>query len=718
MPTRRRFLQQTGGIAAAGLWPWSRAGASELWAANAGEITVEPGMWASSEVLSPGVHFESLFLRQPDGVRLHALLYLPTDVRNGVKVPGTVVTDPYRGEPTNRGRDLDDLARRGYSALYLHVRGSGTSEGIPTDEYAVEEHLDTARVIDWLSKQPWSNGNIGMYGTSYSAFNSVWVAAALKPPALKAIFVRAGTDNRYTDDVHYPGGTMVMVNNAWALGMLTSNATPGAPDYPTHSKASLDRWNTPPWLQIFLRQQLDGPHWHRGSLWPDYTRLTTPTFLAGGYLDKYQNFVPRIMRHSPAVSKGILGPWHHSMTWPGPVLDWNGLRARWFDHWLKGHDTGMLREPRVSFYMPEWQRQSFRYQGAIPGEWRHLDDWPDAVFAPPDRLYLRPDPELPAAQALRMAPAPGRGGALSELSGPASALTLRYHPGRGGSDQSFGPTGGNGFYGIDSREEDPYGLCFDTTPLRAAVEILGFVRARLFVSSTARLANWVVRLHDLAPDGTSYLVARGYLNGSHRRSHTQPEALTPGEVYEILVELLCTGYKFPAGHRIRVIVTNADFPVIWPSPYLMTTTLYTGGDRPSHVELPILPALTYRPGTIPVLAESILSPKSGGERAGDGVRGYKVTRDYAAGVTTATCDLGNDVIECRVDEADPGKAALTLKAGVERRASDGRVIVTRAEGALTSTVDRFFLDMEVTLLENGKVVRSRRWSDSTARQLL
>jgi hypothetical protein len=150
----------------------------------------------------------------------------------------------------------------------------------------------------------------------------------------------------------------------------------------------------------------------------------------------------------------------------------------------------------------------------------------------------------------------------------------------------------------------------------------------------------------------------------------------------------------------------------------MTTTLYTGGDHASHVELPVLPALTYRSGTLPLLAESILSPNSGGERARDGVRGYRVTRDYAAGVTTATCDLGNNVIECRVNEADPGQAALTLKASVERRASDGRLIETRAEGALSSTVDRFFLDMEVTLLENGKAVRTRRWSDSVARELL
>jgi uncharacterized protein len=727
---RRRFLGGLGMLAGGKLlessgWPLVHAagqqgGASattDVWCASAGDIKVSAGPWSSPDNLSPGVHFESLRLRMPDAVDLTAQVYLPAGVRRGEKVPATLITDPYRREPRGGGvRDLDGQARNGYAAVYVDVRGSGGSEGIPTDEYSVEEYEDTTRIVDWLSKQAWSNGNVGMYGISYSAFNSLWMAAAIKPPALKAIFLRAGTDKRYTDDVHYPGGTMVMVNHAWALGMLTSNATPGAPDYDLTSAASLVRWDSPPWLQGFIRRQIDGPYWQRGSLAPDYGRLTTPTFLAGGTLDKYQNFVPRIMKHSPAVTKGVLGPWHHSMTWPGPVVDWSALRLRWFDHWLKGKDTGMLNEPRLSFFMPEWQRQTFRYQGAIPGEWRHLNDWPDTALAPKERFYLRAESATRAdAPGPDSGPAPG--GVLSESSSAASALTLRYHPGRGGSDQSFGPTGGNGYYGIDSREEDPYGLCFDTPPLRAPVEILGFVRANLFVSSTAPLANWIVRVHDLAPDGTSYLITRGFLNGCHRGSHTQPERLTPGEVYEIAVESMCAAYKFPAGHRIRVIVTNADFPVIWPSPHPMTTTLYTGGDRPSHVLLPVLGAHSYLSGALPVLADSIQKLPQG-ERAGEGVADYQLTRNYASGVSSATFKLARERIECRVNERNPAEASVNVTASAPHRAADGRSIETRAEGTLRSTMDHFLMDMECTILENGRVVRSRRWKDEVRREFI
>ena len=213
------------------------AARADLWCTAAGDVKVSRGPWSSPDTLSPGVHFESLRLRMPDAVDLTAQVYLPASVRRGEKVPATLITDPYRREPRGDGaRDLDGQARNGYAAIYVDVRGSGGSEGMPTDEYSVEEYEDTTRIVDWLSKQAWSNGNVGMYGISYSAFNSLWMAAAIKPPALKAIFLRAGTDNRYTDDVHYPGGTMVMVNHAWALGMLTSNATPGAPDYDLTSR--------------------------------------------------------------------------------------------------------------------------------------------------------------------------------------------------------------------------------------------------------------------------------------------------------------------------------------------------------------------------------------------------------------------------------------------------------------------------------------------------
>jgi uncharacterized protein len=722
--TRRRLLNQLTAITAAGWWGGDaiRAGRAaapagdQLRAHDAVGLRVTRGPWPTPANLPLGVHFESVRIRMSDGVRLAALLYMPDRIDR--QIPAVLHTVPYRHTPDmGTYMRMGYYAQHGYAELYLDVRGTGGSEGVAPDEYTVQEHGDTVHIIEWLSKQRWSNGAVGMYGTSYSAFNSVQIAFEFNPPALKAIFALCGTDDRYTDDIHHPGGIMLMVDNSWALGMIATNATPGAPDFDMNSQAALDRWNTPPWLQVYLHNQLDGPHYRRGSLAPDYSRLKTPTFLGGGYLDMYQNFVPRIMHNSPAVTRGILGPWHHSMTWPGPVLDWYALRLRWFDHWLKGRDTGMLAEPRIAFYLPEWRRKTFRDAGALPGEWRYIDAFPDTVFHPPDKLFLRPAPELPRAQALAMDPAPGRGGTLGELAGEPSALKLRYHPSRGGSADSLGPDGDEGYYGIDARDENVWGLAFDTPPLKYHLEMLGFAQAHLYVSSTAPLANWMVQLYDLAPDGTSYLVTRGFLNGSHRRSHTQPEPLVPNEVYPIDVQLFCAGYRFSPGHIIRVVITNAEFPVVWPSPYAMTTTLYTGGDQPSFIALPVLPALKYLQGRLPILSDAAIPGKTW--RSADGMTGYQMIRDIRSGEATAHYQMGPDELWCRVNDDDPARASMHLST-VAVHTPDGapRRVESRADGSLSSTADSFVMDIKCTLLENGRVVRERQWQDTVKRELV
>jgi predicted acyl esterase len=714
--SRRRLLQVA---SAATLLTPRLARAGELWSVDAGALRVSPGLWPGSENLPSGVHFENVRLRMPDGIWLNALLYLPASVKSGRPVGTQLCVDPYRNEPNGwLAGDLAGQALDGFAGMFLDVRGTGGSEGSCPDEYTEAEYDDTVHVIDWISKQPWSNGNVGMYGTSYSAFNSIWTAARYKPPALKAIFVLGGTDDRYTDDVHSPGGIMEMVDTGWVLGMITDNAMPGAPDYDLNSRASLDRWNTPPWVITYLQNQLDGPHYRRGSLAPDqYGLLTTPTYLCGGYLDMYQNFVPRIMKNSPALAHGILGPWHHSMTWPGPLLNWHAMQARWFGHFLNGEANGATDDARVAFYMPQWRRQRFRDSGAIPGEWRFADAWPDSVFNPGKRLFLRPRDMLPVASVLRDDdPAPGGGGDLAELQPDASALKLRYYASTGGSIESIGPDPYEGFYGIDSRAEDTWGLAFDTPPLREPLEILGFVQAHLFVASTAPVATWIVRVNDLAPDGTSYVITYGFLNGTHRHSHVTPEPLVPNDMVELKFSLFCTGYHFSPGHRIRVVVTNAYFPTVWPSPYPMVTTLFTGGDHASSISLPVLAPMAYRQGHLPVLADHA---GEGSQRAQDDMTSYRFTRDHVTGGAQARYQMGPSAIGCDVSDADPAQAQLTISTSEKHGPlAGGRMVETQTEGRLRSTQTRFLLDVHCKLLENGRTIRERTWTADVKRELV
>lgn len=695
-------------LGAAAAAAWCRGGALatpasfDVWSVDAGAVKVTRGLWPGSAFLPPGVHFENLRLRMPDGVHLNAILYMPEAVRRGMRVGTQLCAEPYRREPNGWvAHELAGQALDGFCGMFLDVRGSGGSEGVGYDEYTVEEYDDLVHVIDWLSRQPWSNGAVGMYGTSYSAFNSVWAAANYKPPALKAIFVRGGTDDRYTDDIHSPGGTLMMVDNSWALNMICDNASPGAPDFDPRSKASLDRWNTPPWLSVFLDNQLDGPHYRRGSLAPDqYGLLTTPTFLAGGYLDMYQNFVPRIMRNSPAYTQGILGPWHHRMDWPGPVLDWPRLQARWFGHFLNGAETGATADPRVTYYMPRWRRQVFRDPGPIPGEWRRAESWPNSVFAPGKKLYLVAGAGVP--------------GALAELPpGPAAQAELAYVPDTGGFSESIGPSGYEGFYGIDAREDDAWGLSFDTPPLREPMEILGFVRANLFASASAPRANWIVRVNDVAPDGTSTIVTYGFLNGTHRHGHVTPSDIVPGEMMELGFDLFCTGYCFERGHRIRVVVTNAYFPVIWPSPLPLTTRLHTGGAAASFIAFPVLEARHATASHLPVLGQALTTA----ERQ-DAMTAYRAERDYVTGRTDVRWTMGGDKIGCMVARGDPAHAVLSTEMQVQYQALDGRRVETRTRGTLASDATSFHMKISVALAENGRELRSREWTKTAKRQFV
>jgi uncharacterized protein len=299
-----------GTLVSPGLLEQLALGAAPAWApqslraVDAGRLRVSTGPWTVLPQTVPGVCLENLHLRMPDGVRINAFLYLPDRMAKGARIPGLIRKTPYRHGP----RTDSFWARHDYASLFVDVRGTGGSEGVPEDEYSEQEHEDTLHIIDWLSKQPWSNGSIGMYGLSYSAFNSVQIAM-VEPPALKAILAKHGTDDRYTDDVHYMGGVLQMIEHVWGIGMVPSNIMPGAPNFDVNSEASRTRFESPPWVFRWIEEQTDGPYWRHGSLRPRYDQLTIPTYLLGGWLDGYQNFVPRTMHYSPAVTKGILGPW-------------------------------------------------------------------------------------------------------------------------------------------------------------------------------------------------------------------------------------------------------------------------------------------------------------------------------------------------------------------------------------------------------------------------
>ncbi len=536
----------------------------------------------------------------PDGVELAATLYLPDDA-DTAPVPALLEYLPYRKDDAMAARDHDlyaYLARSGYAGARVDIRGTGRSGGtLPGGEYTETEQRDAETVIAWLAGQSWCTGAVGMQGISWGGFNAIQVALR-RPPALKAILAADASDDLFHDDVHYIDGLPHL--DEYALMIDHLNMLPPAPDFPAGDEA-LARMDAEPWLISFLAQAKDGPFWRRASLRPDYGRLTVPAYLIGGWYDGYRDSVPRMLAHVPAPVKVLIGPWNHTYPHnavPGPAIEWRAEAVRWWDHWLKGAENGIMAEPPVTVYVRHWHPPDVEL-AEIPGRWRR------ETALPPERTGFRTwfcGPE----------------GTLSSDAPPASARLLRYVP-------SAGIAAGHwwGELTADQRDADAWSLTFDTAPLEEDTEILGFPRVELCGSADAAPLHWFARLSDVAPDGTVTLVT-----GAGRAGEPDPlrdpavpgrETVPAGADGPLPLELHVTSWVFPRGHRIRLAVSNAMWPMIWPTPSPATAELRLG-PAGTRLVLPVIPAA--EPGFTQPGSPEPGSPQPGSPQPGSPQPGF------------------------------------------------------------------------------------------------
>ena len=517
-----------------------------------------------------GMELKEAWITLPDGVRLAADLYVPTGAAPDEKFPVLLEYLPYRKtEERRRNWPLYSyFVQRGYVVARVDIRGTGNSEGrLVPYEYSDIEFDDGDVVIDWLSKQPWSTGAVGMFGISWGGFNSIHMAMR-NPPALKAIIAVDATDDLYQDDVHFIDGMLHV--DTWEMSQDLDNARPGAPDYLIDERYFAERFDTPPWMLTYKAEQRDGPFWDRTALIRRYDSIRIPTFLIGGWYDGYRDSIPRMLEHMKAPVKAMIGAWNHtypSEPYPKPGMEWRHEAVRWFDQWLKGKNTGIMDEPRLAVYVRHWHPPG-PYLEEAPGEWRWEDGWPIERIKE-KILYPRPNRTLGEAP-----------------TGEAVDL-LRYVPTTG--IEPGGPVLWFGDVAADQRPADAFSLVYETPPLDRDVEILGLPVARLRVSADVPLAHWFVRLNDVAPDGTVTLVAGAGFNGAHRESARDPKPLEPNKPFYLDIEMHFTSWVFPKGHRMRLAVGNTQWPMIWTTPYPMTTSLYLGGADATRLMLPVVP---------------------------------------------------------------------------------------------------------------------------------
>jgi predicted acyl esterase len=518
-----------------------------------------------------------------DGTRLAARIWLPEDAAAD-PVPALLEYLPYRKRDGTRERDAlthPYLTGHGYAAVRVDIRGSGDSEGVLADEYSQQELDDALEVIAWLADQPWCSGAVGMFGISWGGFNALQVAA-LQPPALKAIVTLCSTDDRYADDVHYMGGAkLASADLGWGGFFFADMCHP--PDPLLVGERWREMWlerlqNMPLFLERWLRHQRRDAYWRHGSVCEDYSAIRCPVFAVGGWTDGYTNSVPRLLEHLDVPRKGLIGPWAHAyphFAKPGPQIGFLQEMLRWWDHWLKGKPTGVMDEPMLRAWMTDSHRPASHHE-TLPGRWVAEPAWPPHDRKP-YRLFLADSGLAPAST-------------------PLAPRDVRSPQTLGSEGGEWCPFGRGRDQAGDQRPDDIRSLLFETPPLEQTMEILGAPVVTLDLACDKPVANLVIRLCDVHPSGQSLRVSFGVLNLTHRDSHAAPSPLVPGEHYRVHLKLNDCGATFPAGHRIRLALSTAYWPMVWPAPHDATVTILGGAldlparpPRPEDASLPSLP---------------------------------------------------------------------------------------------------------------------------------
>jgi putative CocE/NonD family hydrolase len=635
---------------------------------------------------------------------------------------------PYRKDDWRAASDESRgqwLAARGFAFCRLDVRGTGSSPGIALDEYTARETQDGAEAVEWLAAQPWCTGKVGMWGISYGGFTAIQVAL-LHPSHLAAIVPMMATDDRYTDDVHYLGGCATVSElSQYAVSMVGMNAMPPLAAYrgggwAAEWKERLER--TPIWLFEWLRQQHDGPYWRQGSLAPRWDRLTTPTFLIGGWMDEYVDAALRMLeRCVNAPRRALIGNWVHDLpddAYPAPNVDWQHEMVRFFDHWLKGIDNGVPDEPGLVAFRHEWAEPE-PFPAAWPGEWIAEATWP-----PPDLgervLHLAPG-ELPLA------------GRLTDVPPAEEAIErLRHRPTIGTrAGLSWGAGGRPNGVARDLRPDDALVPTFTSEALDADLDGVGMASVVLRWESPVPVATAVVRLEDVAPDGTPFQVSAGILNLTHRTSHEAPEPLEPGVVTEVRLAMRATAHRFLAGHRIRLAVASSMWPVVWPSPCPAEYALHLGGDPATAARL-ILPTLPAgHPGAaVPPFKTTPAGLRDVGSYRGDPPT-WQVVEDVIDGsVTVRTSEFGESTLpdgrttlytgerlEMTARDADPARARMHNEV-VYRLCEDGSEILIEASGTIRTTATDFHMNVGLRVTLDGAPFFERGWLETIPRRLV
>lgn len=587
---------------------------------------------------------ENVMVPMRDGVKLATDIYFPS--KDGQIVPGKypAILDRTPYDKVPRAAAVNDpwyFAQRGYVFVFQDARGHAKSEG-EFDIY-VNEGRDGYDAVEWIAKQPWSNGLVGTSGYSYDAATQNSLARET-PPHLKSMFIGYGTAN-YHDDVAGNNGAFGLSHNLiYALGHATRDRraieNPAIMAMLRDAEKNQFEWMRQPLskqFQLFegvpLAKQwymdwvnhadFDGYWKQNGYTFEGYYDKVPdiPIYFMGGWYDFFnhgtvRNYIGLSKMHkSPTlltVSSSIHGPGRARNSVQNDVdfgptsrIEWNRMRLQWFDQTLMGKNTGVLDQPRVKLFIMGGSDGSQTKQNRLShgGKWVGYDGWPPPV-ATSTNYYLQP------------------GGGLTTTEPPVNAKPTGYAfdprnpvPQMGGNyshPSGWGPRDQRCRKDVWPCTDDlplsarPDVLVFQTPPLDQDVTIAGPLRVRLFASSSAVDTDFTVKLVDQYPPSVAYpqgyalIIQDSIIRARYRNSEEKAELVQPGKVYEFDIDMWATANRFQKGHRLRLDVSSSNFPRYDVNPntgepigyethtVIALNTIYHDREHPSRLILPVL----------------------------------------------------------------------------------------------------------------------------------
>ncbi len=542
----------------------------------------------------------NVMVKMRDGVSLSTDIRMPD---SGGPFPAILVRNPYNNNiavtPENEAL-LKLYLESGYAYVSQDVRGKYDSEGTfkPFDESG-----DGYDSVEWLARQPWCNGKIGMSGASYLGFTQL-EAGKMAPPALLAITPSVMAHDAFKG-IMYKNGVFSLLILSWALGNTgrTDKPQPLADWKKIFNTIPLEKMDTAagfetPFFHEWLRHQRYDEFWKKISTEAFYDKFNTHTYLMGGWYDyacdgTIKNFcgLKKAMKNKKV--KLLMGPWAHGLGGPGvlgeldfgkeALVDIEREKKRWLDRFVKGIKNGIDKEPPVKIFVMGINK------------WREEGDWP--LKRTEYTSYY-----LGSRKGANGKDGDGRLGFKMDSPGEADRYT--YDPldpvmTIGGA--TLLPNLPPGPFDQTPMERRKDVLVFSTEILKKPVEVTGFIKTELYISSSALDTDFVARLCDVHPGGKSIVLCAGILRTRFREGLDKEVMLEPGKMYKLELEMDPTSNVFLPGHRIRLEVTSSSFPEYFRNPNTggnaaretafikAKQAVYHSKKYPSKLILPVIP---------------------------------------------------------------------------------------------------------------------------------